>query len=170
MQLGGYVVYQARRERFRIIVRLMPVYAIPTAPPPRGMIAIGIFLLFGATMACIAGITLVHRGTVLDRMWALNPGAYRELAPFGRTVGIPFLLLAVALAVSGLGWLKRQRWGWQVAVFIIAIQVFGDFVNVVRGHLVQGGAGMAIAGALLYYMLRPNIRAAFVSKQRGSDN
>jgi len=148
----------------------MLVYAIPTAPSPRGMTAIGVFLLFGATMACTAGITLVHRGTVLDRIWALNPGAYRELAPFGRTVGIPFLLVAVALAVSGLGWLKRQRWGWQLAVFIIAIQVFGDFVNVVRGHLVQGGAGMAIAGTLLYYVLRPNIRAAFVSEQQGSDN
>ena len=148
----------------------MLVYAIPTAPSPRGMTAIGVFLLFGATMACTAGITLVHRGTVLDRIWALNPGAYRELAPFGRTVGIPFLLVAVALAVSGLGWLKRQRWGWQLAVFIIVIQVFGDFVNVFCGHLVQGGVGIAMAGALLFYMLRPNIRAAFATEQQISDN
>ena len=102
--------------------------------------------------------------------WALNPRAYRELAPFGRTVGIPFLLLAVALAVSGLGWLKRQRWGWQLAVFIIVIQVFGDFVNVFCGHLVQGGVGIAMAGALLFYMLRPNIRAAFATEQQISDN
>jgi hypothetical protein len=134
------------------------------------MTAIGVFLLFGATMACIAGVTLVQRGTVLDRVWTLNPRAYRELAPFGRTVGIPFLLLAVALAVSGLGWLKRQRWGWQLAVLIIVIQVFGDFVNVFCGHLVQGGVGIAMAGALLFYMLRPNIRAAFATEQQISDN
>jgi hypothetical protein len=41
----------------------------------------------------------------------------------------------------------------------IAIQVFADFLNVVRGRLLHGGAGIAIAGALLIYILRPNIRA-----------
>jgi hypothetical protein len=97
-------------------------------------------------------------------MWALNPRAYNELAPSGKAVGIPFLLLAVTLAVAGLGWFKRRRWGWQLAGVIIATQVLGDFVNVVLGHIVQGGIGVAIAGALLVCILRPNMRAAFVSE------
>jgi len=59
--------------------------------PPRGITAIGIFLLFGAAMACLAGTSLTWRGTALDRMWALNPRAYKDLAPFGKAVGIPFL-------------------------------------------------------------------------------
>jgi len=32
------------------------------------MIAVGIFLFFGATMGFLAGTTLVWRGTILDRM------------------------------------------------------------------------------------------------------
>ena len=113
----------------------MPVAAIPATvlASPRGMAAIGVFLLFGAAMASVAGTTLV---------WPiLNPRAHNELAPFERTVGIPFLLLAVALAVAGLGWLKRRRWGWQLAILIIATQMCGDFVNVTRGHVIEGGIG-----------------------------
>lgn len=114
------------------------------------MTAIGAFLVFGATIACLEGTTLVWPGTVLDRVWALNPRAYNQLSPLGRSVGIPFLILSLALAVAGLGWFKRRRWGWQLAVVVIATQVLGDFVNVVRGQLV------------------PKTRSAFVSGQHSS--
>jgi hypothetical protein len=39
---------------------------------PRWMTAIGIFLLFGALMASLAGATLVFPGTALDRMRDLS--------------------------------------------------------------------------------------------------
>ena len=77
-----------------------------TAGSPRGKTAIGIFLLFGAVMASLAGATLLWRGTALDRMWTLNPRAYKELAPLGKVVGIPFLMLGVLLAVACVGWFK----------------------------------------------------------------
>src|SRR5271165_6556340 len=71
----------------------------PVVPSPQGMTAIGVFLLLGEAMACIAGATLVRHGTALDRVWALNPSAYDKLAPYGKTVGVPFLLLAGALGL-----------------------------------------------------------------------
>jgi hypothetical protein len=121
----------------------------------------GVFLLFGAVMASIAGATLIIRGSAFDRMWALNPRAYNELAPLGRAVGIPFLLLGIALTLAGIGWFKRRYWGWQLAVVIVVIQVAGGFVHVFLGHVVQGGIGVTIPGALLYYLTRTNVRAAF---------
>jgi hypothetical protein len=128
---------------------------------PRGVTAIGIFLVFGAAMASLAGMTLVWPGTALDRMWAFNPRAFRELAPFGKTVGIPFLLLAVTLSITSVGWFKRRLWGWRLAVFIIATQVFGGLIHVFLGRVVEGGVGVAIAGALLLYLLRVKVRAVF---------
>jgi hypothetical protein len=51
-------------------------------PSSRALTGIGIFLFFGAAMASLAGITLLWRGTVLERMWTVNPGAYKHLVPF----------------------------------------------------------------------------------------
>jgi hypothetical protein len=128
-----------------------------------GITALGIFLFFGATMALLAGTTLLWRGTILDHMWVANAPAYRQLAPFGKTVGIPFLLLGTTLVVAGIGWFKRRLWGWRLAVGIIAVQVLGDLVNAFMGDLVRGGVGFVIAGALLVYLLRPQVRCAFAS-------
>ena len=121
----------------------------------------GIFLFFGATMASLAGTTLIWRGTALDRVWVLNATAYRQLAPLGRIVGILFLVLSATLAAAGTGWFRRRLWGWRLAVGIIATQLLGDLVNFLMGDFVRGGTGFAIAGALLLYLLRPEVRAAF---------
>ncbi|MGA8501871.1 MAG: hypothetical protein WB683_10005 [Candidatus Sulfotelmatobacter sp.] len=124
------------------------------------------FLFFGAVMASLAAITLIWRGTVLDRIWALNPRGLQQLATFGTLVGISFLALGAVLALAGVGWFRRQLWGWKLCVAIIAIQVLGDLVNCLRGDFLRGGVGFAIAGALLIYLLQPKIRAYFMKTQR----
>lgn len=128
---------------------------------PLGFVAIGVFLFFGATMASLAAITLLLPGTSLDRAWKLNPTAYKQLSPLGSKIGILFLLLAVSLLVSGVGWFQRRLWAWRLALAIIATQVLGDIVNLVRGDWLRGGTGVIIAGALLLYLLTPRVRAAF---------
>jgi hypothetical protein len=129
--------------------------------PPRGLTAITVFLFFGAAMGLLAGTTMIFPGTVLDRAWRLNPVAYAQLAPLGPPVGIVFLLLAAVLAVAAIGWLRRRRWGWGLAVVIIAIQALGDLLNLLRGDVLRGVVGVAVAGALLFYMTRRRVRAAF---------
>ena len=128
---------------------------------PSGFAAIGAFLFFGATMASLATISLLWRGTSLDRIWSLNPAAYQQLAPLGRSIGILFLLLGVALAAAGIGWFRRRLWGWRLAVAIIAIQVAGDVMNCIRGDWLHGGIGVVIAGALLLFLLRPIVKNTF---------
>jgi hypothetical protein len=140
---------------------MQPAANLEATRSPHGLTAIGVFLFFGAVMAFLAGMTLGWRGTALDRMWALNPRAYSELAPYGKTIGIPFLLLGITLAIAGVGWLNRRVWGWRLAVAIIATQVVGDFVNALMGDVVRGLVGFSIAGALLVYLLSARVKAAF---------
>ena len=128
---------------------------------PPGFAAIGVFLFFGASMASLAVTTLLLPGTPLDRVWILNPTAYKQLSPLGGKVGILFLLLAVLLVLSGVGWFRSRLWGWRLAVAIIATQVLGDITNLVRGDWLRGGTGFMIASALLLYLLTPRVRAAF---------
>jgi ABC-type branched-subunit amino acid transport system permease subunit len=137
------------------------VHELSDAPTPSGFAAIGAFLFFGATMATLAAISLIWSDTSLDRMWSLNPTAYRQLSPLGRTVGMLFVLLGAALAAAGIGWFRRRLWGWRLAVVIIATQVVGDVINCIRGDWLRGGIGVVIAGALLLFLLRPRVKNAF---------
>jgi hypothetical protein len=134
---------------------------IQSAGKPPGFAAIGLFLFFGAAMASLAATTLLLPGTPLDCAWTLNPMAYKQLSPLGSKIGILFLFLAVVLVVSGVRWFQRRRWGWRLAVAIIATQVVGEIVNLVRGDWLRGGTGVIVAGALLLYLLTPRVRAAF---------
>src|SRR5262245_28904933 len=128
---------------------------------PRGVTAFGLFLLFGTAMALLAATTLLFSGTPLDRIWFLNPRAYRELAPFGKAAGVGFALLAATLSLAAVGWFRRRRWGWRLAVALIAVQVLGNLVNFFQGRVVEGAVGITIAGALLVYLLRRPIRILF---------
>jgi hypothetical protein len=116
-------------------------------------------------MASLVAITLIFPGTFLDRAWRLNPVAYAQLAPLGPPIGIVFSLLAVVLTAAAIGWLRRRRWGWGLAVIIIALQVLGDFANLLRGDVLKSSVGVAIAAALLFYITRPKVRAAFGASQ-----
>jgi hypothetical protein len=130
-------------------------------PKTTGFAAIGIFLFFGAVMASLAATTLLWQGTVLGRIWALNPPAYKQLAPLGGWVGILFLLLGAALVTAGIGWFRRRLWGWRLAVVVISTQVLGDVVNCVRGEWLRGAIGGIIAGAILVFLLQRRIRIVF---------
>jgi hypothetical protein len=135
--------------------------ASPQLHPSATITAVGIFLFFAAIMAAFAGFTLLWPGTYLDRAWILNTAARDELRNFGRFIGVPFLVLSAALVTAGVGWLKRRGWGWRLAVAIIAIQLLGDGINALRGRFLQSAVGLVVAGALLFCLLRRNVRAVF---------
>ncbi len=130
-----------------------------------GLTAMAVFLVFGATMATLAGITLLFPVSFLDPIWRLNPEAGEQLHQLGRGIGIAFLGLGSAMVAAAIGWIKRRFWGWALAVIIIASQVLGDLVNALRGEFWKGAVGVAIAGALLLYLLRPTVRAAFAGSE-----
>jgi hypothetical protein len=65
------------------------------------------------------------------------------------------------LALAGTGWFKHHLWGGDWPLAVIATQVLGDLVNFFRGDYWRGRVGFSIAGALLFYLLRPAVRAVF---------
>lgn len=133
----------------------------PQQDKPMGYTAIGVFLFFGATMATYAAFTLAFPATILDRAWALNPEAHKELATLGRIMAVPFCLLALTLFMAATGWFKRRRWGWGLSVAIISINLLGDVFSAVRGEWLKGAAGVILAGLLLGYITGRQIQDYF---------
>jgi hypothetical protein len=132
-----------------------------SSPTTAGLRLFGVFLVFATTMACLAGFLLLKPGTVLDRVWALNPRAHQQLAPLGPWMGIAFLLLAVVGAYTTRLWFQRRILGWRLAVFAIAIQALGDTINFARGEVVPGLVGLFIAFGLLVLLLSRRVKSAF---------
>jgi|CZKY01.1.fsa_nt_gi hypothetical protein len=133
---------------------------------PRGFVPIGVFFLFGATMAAYAAVTMLKPGTVLDRLWALNKTGHAQLASLGKVAGLGFVVLSALLCAASVGWFRRRYWGWVLGVTIIAINAAGDLVNGAMGEWLKGAVGVAIAGLLLIYMTRSEVRNYFGTKMK----
>ena len=112
-------------------------------------------------MAAVAGITLVWSGTALDRIWALNKLAYAVLSPIASFVGPLFLVLSTIMVSIIVGWFRRKRWAWWLAIVILGSPVLGDIVNLARGDFLRGSAGIVIAGALLFLVVQREVRDQF---------
>jgi len=128
---------------------------------PAGFVPIGIFFFFAASMGCLAMITLGWPGTFLDNAWELNKTGHARLLPLGRFIALPFGLLVVVALIGGIGWFQRRRWAWVVGVLGVSINCVGDVVNLAIGEFWKGAAGVVIAGVLLIYMTRADVREYF---------
>lgn len=112
-------------------------------------------------MALLAATLLLAPGTFLDKLWVLNPVAQRQLTAVGTRAGLLFGILSLILAVAAFGWFKGRRWGWRLAVIILAVHLAGDLGNVLLGRFLEGSLGLLVAGTLLIYLLRPATKAQF---------
>jgi hypothetical protein len=128
---------------------------------PRGFVPIGVFFLFGGTMAAYAAVTLLKPGTVLDRLWAVNETGHVQLATMGKSAGLIFVVLSALMFTTAIGWFHRRYWGWFLGTAIVAINATGDLINGVMGEWLKGSVGVAIAGLLLFYMTTSAVRNYF---------
>jgi hypothetical protein len=129
--------------------------------PVRGFRAVGVFCFLSAGFALYAAITLTWPGTVLDRLWDVNPKGHAAMAPFGRILGLPFLGLSIVSVIVGRGWLHRRRYAWYAALAALAVNLVSDLVRSITGEWQAGLFGVVVAGLLLAYIAHPRTRSQF---------
>jgi hypothetical protein len=117
-------------------------------------------------MAAYAAVTLIKPGTVLDQLWVLNKTGHAQLAPLGKGAGLGSVVLSTLLCTAAIGWFRRRYWGWVLGTTIIVINAAGDLVNGAMGEWLKGAVGVAIAGLLLIYMTRSEVRNYFGTKMK----
>lgn len=136
--------------------------ADPLPPRPAILTTVALFLGIAPIIAFFTGLSLVHSGTDLDRIWRLNPRAYAAFARMGPVSGALLWILCVAAGSTAAGLLRRRRWAWWLALAIFAANGLGDLATLLITHeWLKAGSGVLIAGVFLILLLRADMRNFF---------
>jgi hypothetical protein len=130
---------------------------------PAGLLLLIAFFLFGTLVSGLTLLMLLIPGPWADPIWRLKPSAQADFQLLG--MGGPLLMLLVSAACAGaaVGLWRRQRWGYWLAVGILATNLLGDIANAIFRQDWRALIGVPIGGAILLYLTRPDIRNRFVA-------
>lgn len=126
-----------------------------------GVFLIAIFFAVAACILLVVGAALLWPGSTLEVIWKLYPARRSLLIPYRAWLGPVFLILAIAMLCTSIGCFRRRNWGWWLAVAIFLINGLGDAGQFLIGHFFEGGIGVAVAGVILFYLSRPQVRETF---------
>jgi hypothetical protein len=135
---------------------------------PKAILIVALFLFVATAVAVVVGTSLLLPLPVFRPLWELNKPAYAAFASFGKTAGVLLLALGLATGMAGTGLLRGRRWAWWIAAAVFAVNGCGDVVSfAVTRDAARSGSGVLIAGAFLFYLTRPNVRAFCNGGQEG---
>ena len=98
---------------------------------------------------------------MLKVIWKVYPARRAFLMPYRTWLGPGFLILTIVMVSASVGCFRRRIWGWWLAMAIFAINGLSDAGQILSGHFLEGAIGVAVAGAILFYLSRPKVRGTF---------
>ena len=128
---------------------------------PFGVFLIAIFFAVASCILLNVGTALLLPGSKLGAIWVLYPARRSLLMPYRIWLGPGFLALAIGMIAASTGCFRQRKWGWWLAVGIFLVNGISDVGQILLGHLLEGGIGVAVASAILLYMSQPKVRATF---------
>ncbi len=128
---------------------------------PHGVTVLSIFFLAGSVICLVAIAGLLLHNSFLEPMWRLNPHARGGFALMGHWAIALLFTVGVSCAAAAVGLWRGRRWGHRVAFVLIAINLIGDFVNVVLGIEPRAIIGVPVALTILLYLGSGRVRLFF---------
>lgn len=126
-----------------------------------GVLVIASFFALATGILLLVGTALLAPGSVFEAIWDLYPPRRSLLMPYRTWLAPGFLILAIAMASASIGCYRHRKWGWWLAVTIFTVNGLSDAAQFLLGHLMEGGIGVTVAAAILFYFSRPEVRATF---------
>ena len=118
-----------------------------TSARPTGITILAILAGVGGVVMAIGGIGIFVLGTV-------------AFGGLGALLGLAFLAVAALYIAFCVGALQLKPWAWPLGVVGAAASAILSALQLLGGDLSQI-IGIAIAGAILYYLNQPSIKALF---------
>ena len=135
---------------------------------PLGIAALSVFFLIGSLISFTAGVSLLVPGGFLEPMWRVNPHGHEGLLRIGLWAVALLCAASASCAAAAVGLWRRARWGYIVAIVLIAINLLSDVANTVLGTEPRAIVGVPIALALLFYLMSRRVRNLFASNRISS--
>ncbi|MEO8587796.1 MAG: hypothetical protein ABI432_00355 [Flavobacteriales bacterium] len=129
---------------------------------PLGVTILGVFLIASTGILVATTTTLLHPGTVVDRIWDFKRSEYEQLLRYAPWSGIGFLALGVLLAFAAYGWFKARRWAWWLVQGIFVANALGDVGRIFSGDVLGGLVGVIIVALLIVYVRSTGVRSQFM--------
>ena len=140
------------------------------APPgsrPAGLGALSVFFAAGTVPSTFAALAMLFPGAWSETLWRLKPDAQRDFARMGEWAVPLMILVGAACAAAAFGLWTRRRWGHQLAVGLLSINLAGDVLNAFGRGDWRTLIGLPVGGAMLGYLLTRRARTWFeVTRQR----
>src|SRR2546422_219687 len=131
---------------------------------PIGITALSLLFLFGAGASFVSFISLLFPGSFLEPIWRLNPRARAGLGGMGVWAVILMGAVCVACALAAEGLWRGARWGYWLAVSLVAINLLGDILNAFLGTEPRAVIGIPIALAIIAFLISRRVRRFFLGE------
>lgn len=132
-------------------------------PRPLGIAALSIFFVFGAAASFVSAVSLLFPGSFLEPMWRVNPRAREGFAGMGAWAVVLMCSLSLVCAAAAVGLWRGARWGYRLAVSLLAMNLLGDVINVILGTEPAAVVGIPVVIAIFTYLLSRRVRRFFAS-------
>ncbi len=125
--------------------------------------ALSIFFSFGGVVSFLSFISLLFPGSPLEPMWRLNPRAHEGFTDLGLWAIVLMFVVCAACVLAAVGLWRGTRWGYWLAVVLLAVNLLGDIANVVLGIEPKAAVGIPIVVVVLAFLMSKGARHFFTS-------
>jgi hypothetical protein len=127
-----------------------------TTARPQGVTILAVLAAIGGVLGIVAGAALAGIGGLVA-----GSGA-GFLAGFIAVFGLIAIAQSVLLLAFAYGAWTLQPWGWTLGVIAEVVGLVLSVLFIVNGSSISSQiVGIVIAGAILYYLFTPSVKAAF---------
>jgi hypothetical protein len=135
---------------------------------PTGVTILAILALLGGILDLFGAFgmfSLAAMSAVANQLAGATV-ATAPLAAYGTILGVILLVIGVLAIAFAIGAWMLKSWGWTLGIVVEALAILLALVTaVLSGDIVSGLIGqiigIVISAAIIYYLLRPEIKQAF---------
>jgi uncharacterized membrane protein (DUF2068 family) len=132
------------------------------AERPTGVTVLAVLCVIGGLLALLFGGLFTFMGPAITaEMAATDEALGMATGPMVMGLGIFALVMGVLYLITAYGLFALKPWAWMVAVVVQVLTLVSHGFSIFQGQLAGAVVGILIAGGILYYLLRPHVKAAF---------